>query len=172
MRSHITWSQLQTRTVQTRVQACNRQVEALQALMLERIPHCNTQSFILAPRVACTELLHMEELRVGTPPVLHAHLCPCPTIASLCVHNPRGRADLKIKLSRLCSIANRSIWRGRSSPSSRNQNQTIWGPSCPGHPNTGPGKPAHSPKWGGGEGSLWKISEWNRSFPIAEELVG
>lgn len=47
---------------------------------------------------------------------IHTHPCPCPMMVSICVHNPTGRADAKIKLWRLCSKANRSIWEGEVHP--------------------------------------------------------
>lgn len=61
------------------MQACDRQVEALQPLMLEPIPHCNTQSFILAPQVACTEL--QGELKVGNAPGPHQCSMLTPVLA-------------------------------------------------------------------------------------------
>lgn len=75
--------------------------------------HTTAHSSLQSPELhPCTKTLHME-LRVGNTPgphsAQHSPLSLSRDRFFFCVHNPKGRADAKIKLPRLCSKANRSI---------------------------------------------------------------
>lgn len=164
MKIHTTWSQLQTQTAQKGGQACDIQAQTLQPHTPEPIPHCNTQRFILALNY-CTQGAQGRE-HIRTPPVLHAH--PILALHSFLFVSITPEAG---------QIWRSNYWDFAQKQTDRSEEGEVHSPleikikqsEDPAARDTQTLAQANPQV---GEGSLWKISKWNRSFPIAEELAG